>query len=95
MEPAPPRWKQTVAIWLGFFPLSLLSNFFLAPFLAPAPVTVRVLVLTGLQTPVMTYLVLPRITAALSWWLLPSTRPPSTASRGAAPSPLSAARVPA
>jgi hypothetical protein len=100
----PPRWKQTVAIWLGFFPLSLLSNFFLAPLLVPAPITVRVLALTGLQTPVMTYLVLPRITAALSWWLHPRSQPagegaasthrPSTASR-AAPSPVPAVRAPA
>jgi hypothetical protein len=27
----PPRWKQAVAIWLAFFPVSLLFNFVLSP----------------------------------------------------------------
>ncbi len=29
----PPRWKQAVAIWLAFFPVSLLFNFGLGPLL--------------------------------------------------------------
>jgi antibiotic biosynthesis monooxygenase (ABM) superfamily enzyme len=29
----PPRWKQAVAIWLAFFPVSLLFNFVLGPLL--------------------------------------------------------------
>lgn len=66
---APPRWKQGVMIWLAFFPLSLLAGLVfgrLAPGLALLP---RVLVTTLVMTPLMTYLVLPRMTRALGWWL--------------------------
>nr|WP_130513121.1 antibiotic biosynthesis monooxygenase [Krasilnikovia cinnamomea] len=66
---APPRWKQAVAIWLGFFPLSLLAAVALGPLLAAQHVVLRTLVTTLCLTPIMTYLVLPRVTGALQWWL--------------------------
>ncbi|GAB1642298.1 antibiotic biosynthesis monooxygenase [Krasilnikovia sp. MM14-A1259] len=66
---APPRWKQAVIIWVGFFPISLISALTLAPLLATQHVVLRTLVTTLCLTPIMTYLVLPRITAALQWWL--------------------------
>lgn len=66
---APPRWKQAVTIWVGFFPVSLLSALLLLPHLAGLPVVVRTLVSTLCVTPVMVYLVLPRVTAALQPWL--------------------------
>jgi hypothetical protein len=69
VPPAPPRWKQMVVIWLAFFPLSLLSGWVLAataPGLALLP---RVLLTTLVMTPLMTYVVLPRMTRALEWWL--------------------------
>ena len=65
---APPRWKQAVVIWLAFFPLSLLITWLTGTF-TDLPLVPRVLLATVLMTPVMTYLVLPRMTAALSWWL--------------------------
>ena len=76
-------------IWTAFFPLSLLTGLLLrevAPGLAILP---RVLVTTVVMTPVMTYVVLPRMTAALGWWLqgrpAPWRRPGRTpASSGAA-----------
>lgn len=67
--PAPPRWKQAVMIWFAFFPLSLgvtLLAGVLAPDLSVVP---RVLASTLVMTPVMTYLVLPFLTAKLEWWL--------------------------
>ncbi|GAB1693713.1 antibiotic biosynthesis monooxygenase [Krasilnikovia sp. M28-CT-15] len=66
---APPRWKQAVAIWLGFFPLSLLAAVTLGPLLAAQHVVLRTVVTTLCLTPIMTYLVLPRVTGALQWWL--------------------------
>lgn len=66
---APPRWKQAVTIWLGFFPVSLLSTVLLLPRLAGLPVLPRVLASTVCVTPLMVYVVLPRITASLQWWL--------------------------
>lgn len=68
-EHAPPRWKQAVTIWLGFFPLSLLVNILLAPQLTDVNVVARTLLLTVCVTPVMVYAVLPFITARLGPWL--------------------------
>jgi antibiotic biosynthesis monooxygenase (ABM) superfamily enzyme len=72
-EPAapatPPRWKQAVTIWLAFFPLSLTATLLTARFIADVPLAARTLLMTLCLTPLMTYLVLPRITRALHWWL--------------------------
>ncbi|GAA3917946.1 antibiotic biosynthesis monooxygenase [Actinoplanes auranticolor] len=65
----PPRWKQAVTIWLGFFPLSLLAAVTLGHLLDGRNAVVRTLVTTVCLTPLMTYLVLPRVTKALQWWL--------------------------
>jgi antibiotic biosynthesis monooxygenase (ABM) superfamily enzyme len=65
----PPRWKQAVIIWLGFFPVSLLAAVTLGHLLAGQHVLVRTLVTTLCLTPLMTYLVLPQVTRALQWWL--------------------------
>ena len=67
--PVPPRWKQAVAIWLGFFPTSLLAAYVLLPHLTALPTVPRTLVSTLCLTPVMVFLVLPRVTAALRPWL--------------------------
>ena len=72
---APPRWKQAVTIWLVFFPVSLLSAVLLLPHLGGLPVLPRTLVSTVCVTPVMVFVVLPRVTAALGWWLA-GGRPP-------------------
>ncbi|WP_248489055.1 antibiotic biosynthesis monooxygenase [Tsukamurella sp. PLM1] len=69
----PPRWKQAVAIWLGFFPLSLLINFLVLPHL-PLPsdgwgLVARTLIATLINTPLMVFLVLPWVTARIKPWL--------------------------
>ena len=70
MLPAPPpRYKQATVIWLAFFPLSLLASWVLGHVAPDLPLLARVLVTTLSLTPVMTYVVLPRMTAALGWWL--------------------------
>lgn len=66
---APPRWKQSVVIWLAFFPTSLLLTYLLAPLTSAWPVALRVLASTLVATPLMTYLVLPRVTKAFARWL--------------------------
>lgn len=65
----PPRWKQAVTIWLAFFPLNLLATVTLGRLLADVPVVLRVAALTLALTPIMTYLLLPWMTARLEWWL--------------------------
>jgi antibiotic biosynthesis monooxygenase (ABM) superfamily enzyme len=66
---APPRWKQAITIWLVFFPVNLLATVTLGAALADVHVVLRVLAVTVALTPVMTYLLLPWITARLQWWL--------------------------
>ncbi|UQX90095.1 hypothetical protein M6D93_08855 [Jatrophihabitans telluris] len=68
---APPRWKQASTIWIVFFPLNLVATLTLGRWLANVGVNValRVLVTTLILTPIMTYLLLPWITARLEWWL--------------------------
>jgi hypothetical protein len=65
----PPRWKQAVTIWLGFFPVSLLAAVLLGPLLDGYPVALRTLISTLCLTPLMTYWVLPFVTRSLQWWL--------------------------
>ncbi|WP_428966671.1 antibiotic biosynthesis monooxygenase [Micromonospora fluostatini] len=67
--PSPPRWKQAVTIWLAFFPLSLTANLLASRLLPDGSLVVRTLLITLCLTPLMTYLVLPRITRVLHWWL--------------------------
>ena len=65
----PPRWKQAITIWLVFFPLNLLATVTLGRLLDGVPVVLRVAAVTLALTPVMTYALLPWITARLGWWL--------------------------
>ena len=69
---APPRWKQAVTIWLGFFPLSLLFTVLTTTFVpgwhSLWPLA-TVLVTTLCLTPVMTYVLLPFVTRLLRPWL--------------------------
>ncbi|KHK64631.1 antibiotic biosynthesis monooxygenase [Pseudomonas fluorescens] len=65
----PPRWKQAVAIWLAFFPVSLLFNFLLAPLLGELAMLSRVFISTLILTPLMVYLFIPMSTRLLAGWL--------------------------
>ncbi|WP_040168184.1 antibiotic biosynthesis monooxygenase [Microbacterium gorillae] len=71
VPPTPPRWKQAVTIWLGFFPVNLVASLLLGliPGFAEVPVALRVLITTVILTPIMTYWVLPGITRLLRPWL--------------------------
>lgn len=65
----PPRWKQAVAIWLAFFPVSLLFNFVLGPLLGEMSLLPRVLISTLCLTPLMVYFFIPLSTRMLAGWL--------------------------
>ena len=56
-------------IWLAFFPLSLLVAWLFGRYAPDLALVERVLLSTIAMTPVMTYVVLPRMTQALGWWL--------------------------
>ncbi|NNH03468.1 antibiotic biosynthesis monooxygenase [Microbacterium ulmi] len=68
---APPRWKQSVTIWLGFFPCNLLASwlFGFVPGFGELPLVTRVLISTVVLTPIMTFWVLPWVTRMLRPWL--------------------------
>ena len=69
MGAPPPRWKQAITIWLGFFPLSLAINIGIIAHLGDTPLVVKTLIATLVSTPLMVYLLLPWITARLKRWL--------------------------
>jgi antibiotic biosynthesis monooxygenase (ABM) superfamily enzyme len=74
---APPRWKQAVSIWLGFFPVNLAFTYlvsWLVPAFGTLPVLPRVLITTVVLTPIMTFWVLPFVTRMIRPWLLAPTR---------------------
>jgi len=65
----PPRWKQAVAVWLAFFPVSLLFNWIFGSALADWSMVPRVLASTMMLTPVMVFLFIPLSTRLLASWL--------------------------
>ncbi len=65
----PPRWKQMVAIFVVFWPLSLVMNSVGAWALPDLWLPVRVTLTVCLMTPLMTYVLLPWITRLLAPWL--------------------------
>lgn len=68
----PPRWKQAVSIWLGFFPVNLgftLLITWLVPGWNDVPTILKVLLTTLALTPLMAYFVLPWVTRMLRPWL--------------------------
>ena len=71
IPPAPPRWKQAVSIWLGFFPVNLLFSwlFGFIPGFDVLPLPLRVLISTLILTRIMAYWVLPWVTRMLRPWL--------------------------
>ncbi|MFB9308484.1 hypothetical protein BJY17_002050 [Agromyces hippuratus] len=77
LPPAPPRWKQAVTIWLGFFPVNLVFTLLVTAFVPgwnELEVVWKVLVTTLLLTPVMTFWALPFVTRMLRRWLAPAAR---------------------
>ncbi len=71
----PPRWKQSVAIWLAFFPVSLLFNVLFGGTLSELGLVARILISTLALTPLMTYLFIPLSTRLLAPWLNAAPRP--------------------
>lgn len=66
---APPRWKQMCAIFLVFFPLSLVANYATREFMPDVWLPLRAFVTVMVLSPIMTYLAMPWITRLLAPWL--------------------------
>ncbi|MBB3192588.1 antibiotic biosynthesis monooxygenase [Halomonas cerina] len=65
----PPRWKQAIAIWLAFFPVSLAFQWLFGDLLVHFPLVPKVLFSTLALTPVMVFLFIPLSMRLLGPWL--------------------------
>lgn len=67
----PPRYKMSLVTWLAVFPLiTALSTLFQTQ-LALLPIACRVMVITAIVVPTMTYLLMPQMTRLFAGWLYP------------------------
>ncbi len=70
--PPPPPWKMALLTWVTIFPLITGVVLVLDPLLedlAPVP---RLAITTAVTVPLMTWVVMPRVTRLLRGWLFPS-----------------------
>ena len=67
----PPRYKMALLVWLALFPLLWLIFSVAGTWLMELSLPVRLLVVTGVVVPLMSYLLLPLLTRAFSGWLEP------------------------
>lgn len=65
----PPRWRMTVVSWLGIFPTVAALLTFVAPRLDFLPFLLRTAVITALVAVLMAYVIMPRLTRWMGWWL--------------------------
>jgi uncharacterized protein len=69
--PPPPRYKMAVLTWATIFPLITLVVVASSPLLGGLPLVLRLAVTTGVTVPLMTWVVMPRMTRLLYRWLYP------------------------
>ncbi len=67
----PPRYKMATLTWIAIFPLVNIINLLLGSTLNSLPSFLRSFFMTALLVPLMTYVVMPRITRLFAWWLYP------------------------
>jgi uncharacterized protein len=71
--PPPPPYKMALLTWITIFPLITGVVIVLGPLIAGIPLVPRLGITTALTVPLMTWLVMPRITRALRGWLYPKS----------------------
>jgi len=65
----PPKWRMTVVSWIGIFPTVALLLWTVSPFLVDLPFLIRTAIFTAMVAVAMSYLVMPRLSRWMSWWL--------------------------
>jgi antibiotic biosynthesis monooxygenase (ABM) superfamily enzyme len=65
---------MALVTWVTIFPLITLVVVASAPLLGGLPLVVRLAVTTGVTVPLMTWVVMPRVTRLLHRWLYPDRR---------------------
>jgi antibiotic biosynthesis monooxygenase (ABM) superfamily enzyme len=70
----PPPYKMAVVTWITIFPLITAIVTITGPLLEGLPLVVRLGITTALTVPLMTWVVMPRVTRLLRGWLYPDHR---------------------
>jgi uncharacterized protein len=70
--PPPPPFKMALVTWATIFPLITLVVVATAPLVGGWPLVARLAVTTGVTVPLMTWVVMPRVTRLLRRWLYPN-----------------------
>jgi hypothetical protein len=70
-SPPPPPYKMALVTWVTIFPLITLVVLVLDPLLVRLDLVPRLAVTTAVTVPIMTWLVMPRVTRLLRGWLYP------------------------
>jgi uncharacterized protein len=69
--PPPPPYKMALLTWIAIFPLITGIVAATAPLLEGLPLVLRLGITTAVAVPVMTWVVMPRVTRLLRGWLYP------------------------
>jgi antibiotic biosynthesis monooxygenase (ABM) superfamily enzyme len=69
--PPPPPYKMALLTWITIFPLITGIVAVLGPTLARIPLVPRTAITTAIAVPVMTWILMPRVTLLLRHWLFP------------------------
>jgi len=70
--PPPPPYKMALLTWITIFPLITVVVIALDPWLSKLDLVLRLAVTTAMTVPIMTWLVMPRVTRLLRSWLYPT-----------------------
>jgi len=68
----PPAHKMALVTWITIFPLITAIVVVTGPLLEELPLAVRLGITTALAVPLMTWVVMPRVTRLLRGWLYPN-----------------------
>lgn len=71
--PQPVRWRMALVIGVVVYVLVLLFGMLAGVLLGEVPYPLRLALVIAVEIALMTYLILPRLTRRLSWWIYPST----------------------
>jgi antibiotic biosynthesis monooxygenase (ABM) superfamily enzyme len=70
--PPPPPYKMAVLTWVTIFPLITAVVVALRPLLRGLPLVLNLGITTAIMVPLMTWVVMPRVTRLLRGWLYPA-----------------------
>jgi uncharacterized protein len=73
-RPPPPPYKMAIVSWVTIYPLITLIAIATAPLIGGLPIVARLAVTTLITVPLMTWVVMPRVTRLLRAWLYPDQR---------------------